>query len=226
MKHYQRFEIKGASLIELWFDPDLINGLFILSDRDEQGQPAAIVHQMKFYNRLFWENSLDINKKYPNLNFMFKQTGNAITYEKSIQMGLMISEPDQQKRQTLLLFSSPFNYSVTAQIQILASYTVDSPMVSSIIDTHGNIWIAYTNGSYQMLEFDFNNKGQAYISLKKQFKICESGLFQSVLIFTGVIKGEEKKNSDDTDSKSDWDSNSSLNDIHLMLVAPSRMIVY
>ncbi len=51
-----------------------------------------------------------------------------------------------------------------------------------------------------MLEFDFNNKGQAYISLKKQFKICESGLFQSVLIYTGVIKGEEKKNSDDTDS--------------------------
>jgi beta-lactamase class D len=69
MKYYQRFEIRGSSLIEHWFDSELIDGMFILSDKNEKGQPAAIVHQMKFYNRLSWESSFDINVRYPGLNF-------------------------------------------------------------------------------------------------------------------------------------------------------------
>jgi hypothetical protein len=69
MEHFQRFEIRGSSLIEHWFDPDLIDGMFILSDKNELGHPAAIVHQMKFYNRLSWEGSVDINVKYPSINF-------------------------------------------------------------------------------------------------------------------------------------------------------------
>jgi len=35
--------------------------MFILSDKNEKGEAAAIVHQMKFYNRLSWETSVDIN---------------------------------------------------------------------------------------------------------------------------------------------------------------------
>ena len=34
MKYYQRFEIRGSSLIEHWFDPDLADGMFILSDKN------------------------------------------------------------------------------------------------------------------------------------------------------------------------------------------------
>ena len=44
MIHYQKFEIRGGSLIEHFFDSELIDGMFILSDKNEKGQPAAIVH--------------------------------------------------------------------------------------------------------------------------------------------------------------------------------------
>ncbi len=44
MKHYQRFDIRGSSLIDHWFDPELIDGMFILSDKNEKGKPTAIVH--------------------------------------------------------------------------------------------------------------------------------------------------------------------------------------
>jgi hypothetical protein len=69
-------------------------------------------------------------------------------------MGLLISKVNSGK-QTLLLFSSPFSESSESSIKILASYVIDSPAGSSIIDRHGTIWIAYTNGSYSMLTFDY-----------------------------------------------------------------------
>jgi len=40
-----------------------------------------------------------------------------------------------------------------------------------------------------MINFDYRADGKAYITLKKQFKICENGLFKGVAIFPNIIRG-------------------------------------
>ncbi len=38
--------------------------MFILSNKNNKGEDGAVIHFLKFYNRLAWEGSLDINLKY------------------------------------------------------------------------------------------------------------------------------------------------------------------
>jgi hypothetical protein len=69
MKHFQSFEIRGASLQQYLFKKNLEDGMFLLSNRNIKGEEGALIHLMKFYNRLSWEYSFDINIQYPNFRF-------------------------------------------------------------------------------------------------------------------------------------------------------------
>ena len=80
-----------------------------------------------------------------------------------------------------------------------------------------------------MLEFNYKdrNKVSAYITLKKQFNITSlTDQLKAVFIYPGVQRGLNQKFETATDSESNWGSHLSLKDIHLMFIAPNRMVVY
>jgi hypothetical protein len=85
-------------------------------------------------------------------------------------MGLIISELSQNHH-TLLLFILSSNEQDLSPIKIIADYNITlipfTALLTSEIDSHGNIWNLYSNGTYQMMVFEYISDKKARIKIKK-----------------------------------------------------------
>jgi hypothetical protein len=65
--------------------------MIVLSNTSASGKEAVVIHFFKFFNILAWENSINMNEKFPDLKSFRLRPFNSITYSSNTKEGAMAS---------------------------------------------------------------------------------------------------------------------------------------
>lgn len=155
----QNMTIKSAKILDKINNPKL-QETYMLSNTTAIGTPGAIIHVLKFYNMLAWENSYDLNLIYKDElkgNFRFRKF-QPQTYNDLIEMGILIGDEviTVDTRVTTILVYDLDQSSKISNIRMIAKHDIvlgkkDKVILSNIyIDRFANIWAVLSNQTLNM----------------------------------------------------------------------------
>lgn len=148
--------IKSATIIDKIYNQNLLE-TFILSNSTVTGEPGAIIHCLKFYNLLAWENSFDLNQIYKDLMGQFRFRPKAPqTFNDIVEMGIFVGAERLEggKRIHTILVYDMDKGSRISNIRILAKHDLELGAEVTLgnvyIDRFANIWAILTNQTLNM----------------------------------------------------------------------------
>eukprot|EP00347_Sterkiella_histriomuscorum_P022879 403336815 len=167
------FIIPEGSIVEFDSDPEQ-DVFFVLSNRTSEGQSGAVIHFFKQYNRFQWEDSIDLNKEFPELEGSYRfRSFNSITYDLNIKEGVFCSEP-QYIHGNLVYKQIIFGltYTITGYQMFIKSILVTQipldenghasvTIISTKINSLG-LWVIFSNNTlnlYEPVEIGFHSQG-------------------------------------------------------------------
>ncbi|CDW90100.1 UNKNOWN [Stylonychia lemnae] len=91
---FYNFTLPGSSILQV--AQDIYQDVFfVLSNTSSSGQVGAYVHIFKLYNKLLWEQSIDLLVEFKDIlgpDFRFREF-NSLSYEPNSHLGVLISQP-------------------------------------------------------------------------------------------------------------------------------------